>query len=351
MNHNLTIALDAMGGDKAPGAVVAGAAMALDRRPKLKFRFYGDKEQIEPLLQKRKALVAVSEIIHTTNSIANDEKPSVALRTGKKSSMRLAIDAVRAGDADCMISSGNTGALMAMAMIVLRKLPGVARPAIATYFPHRNGECVMLDLGANIDCAPKHLVQFAVMGCLFARTVLGIENPRVGLLNVGVEEAKGNNDIKTAAAMLRAADLPGIYHGFVEGDDIAAGTVDVIVTDGFTGNVALKVLEGTAKLLFSFIRQTFRASTMAKIGYLFARGALRKLKMRSDPRRYNGAMLIGLQGICVKSHGSADGFGFASAIEVAADLAGNGFNNDIRAGMERLAESSKDIAPIKAASA
>lgn len=330
MTDRVTIALDAMGGDHAPHAVVAGAAIAAERYPKADFRFYGDEAKITPLLAEHKALSAVSSLFHTTQIISSTDKPSIALRQGRSSSMRLAINAVAKGEAQCVVSSGNTGALMAMAKFVLKTLPGIDRPAIATIFPTKIGECVMLDLGANVECDAENLVQFALMGAIFCRAVLGISEPSVGLLNIGEEEMKGHEEVRSAYSILRSRPFPGRFYGFVEGTDITAGTVDVIVTDGFSGNIALKTAEGTARLLTHFLRQCFSSSFSSKLGYLLARGALEKLKLRMDPRRYNGAMFLGLQGVCIKSHGSADAEGFANAIGVGYDLVEKRFNDRIR---------------------
>jgi phosphate acyltransferase len=335
VSQNLTIALDAMGGDHAPDMVIAGADIARERHPTVRFLLVGDRARIEPLLGRHPALAAVSEIVHTEDYVASDAKPSVALRAGRKSSMRLAIDAVADGRAASVVSAGNTGALMAMAKFVLKTLPGIDRPAIASFFPTLRGESVMLDLGANTECSPENLVEFAVMGCIFARQVLGVLEPTVGVLNIGSEDVKGNETVRAAAARLRETVLPGKFEGFVEGNDIAGGAVDVIVTDGFTGNVALKTAEGTAKLYSEFLRRTFQASFWAKIGYLLARSAFKKLKHRTDPRRYNGAMFLGLRGICVKSHGGTDAFGFANAIGVAINLAAQGFNDRIKEEVQR----------------
>ncbi len=252
--------------------------------------------------------------------------------------MRLAIEAVADGRADGVVSAGNTGALMAIAKFVLKMLPGIDRPAIASFFPTRRGESVMLDLGANVECDEENLVQFALMGDVFARTVLGLIEPTVGLLNVGSEDMKGNDAVRGASARLRDVVTPIHFYGFIEGDDIAAGTVDVVVTDGFSGNIAVKTAEGTAKLFGEFLDAAFRHSLSARIGYLFARRALRKLRMRSDPRRYNGAIFLGLGGIAVKSHGSTDAFGFANAIGVAVDMKVNGVLDKIRVELARLAE-------------
>ncbi len=338
MTDTITIAIDAMGGDHAPGMVLKGAEIALQRHPSVRYLLFGAEGKIRPLIAKLPNLSQVVTLCHTTEIVADDAKPSLALRTGRQSSMRLAIDAVADGRADGVVSAGNTGALMAMAKSALKMLPGIDRPAIASFFPTQRGESVMLDLGANIECDAENLVQFALMGDVFARTVLGLIEPTVGLLNVGAEDLKGNNAVRAASARLRLAITPIQFYGFVEGDDIAAGTVDVVVTDGFTGNVAVKTAEGTAKLFNEFLEAAFHHSLLARIGYLFARGALTKLRMRCDPRRYNGAMFLGLGGIAVKSHGSTDSFGFANAIGVAIDMKVNGFLDKIRVELERLNE-------------
>lgn len=271
MSGEITIALDAMGGDFAPKVVVQGAAIAVKRYPNLRFLMFGDEQQLRPLLKRRKKLAAASTVEHTAETIPGDMRPSQAVRQGRRSSMWLALKAVREGRASAAVSGGNTGALMAMAKLVLGMLPGIDRPAIATALPTLRGESVVLDLGANVDCAPNHLVQFAVMGDLYARIVLGYQTPSVGLLNVGAEDVKGRDSIREAAAELRAETHKLNFKGFVEGDDIAKGTVDVVVTDGFTGNVALKTAEGTARLYTNYLREAFKRSLFARIGYLFAR--------------------------------------------------------------------------------
>lgn len=338
MSDGVTIALDAMGGDHAPRMVVKGADIALQRHPDIHFLLFGAEEKVRPLLAKLPRLASAVTFHHTDEVVADDARPSLALRTGRPSSMRLAIDSVADGRADGVVSAGNTGALMAIAKFVLKMLPGIDRPAIASFFPTRRGESVMLDLGANVECDEENLVQFALMGDVFARTVLGLIEPTVGLLNVGSEDMKGNDAVRGASARLRATVTPIHFYGFIEGDDIAAGTVDVVVTDGFTGNVAVKTAEGMAKLFGEFLEASFRYSLSARIGYLFARHALRKLRMRSDPRRYNGAIFLGLGGIAVKSHGSADAFGFANAIGVAVDMKVNGVLDKIRVELARLSE-------------
>ena len=330
MADNYTLSIDAMGGDAAPAMVVEGVAMASKQMPDVRFLLFGDENQINPLLEKFPAAARVVTVRHTEDVVKNDDKPAQALRGRRTSSMRLAINAVADGEAAGVISAGNTGALMAMAKFVLKTLPGIDRPAIATYFPTQRSESVMLDLGANIECDAANLVQFAVMGEVFARNVLGLEKPSVGILNVGVEDLKGNSEVKEAAAILQEAHLPIKFHGFVEGDDIGAGTVDVVVTDGFTGNVALKTAEGTAKLFGHALKQALTSSPLAILGALLAKPALNRLKMHLDPRRYNGAMFLGLNGICIKSHGGTDAYGFAHAIEVARNLIANSINDSIK---------------------
>jgi glycerol-3-phosphate acyltransferase PlsX len=332
----LTIALDAMGGDNAPSIVVKGAAIARVRFPHVRFVLYGDERRIQPLLKRKSKLRKVASIVHTDKLIQGDTKPSIALRQGRGSSMWRMIEAVQQGEAAAAVSAGNTGALMALAKFILRTLPGIDRPAIAAYFPTMRGESVMLDLGANVECDANNLVQFAVMGEMFARTVLGLQDPTVGLLNVGEEPVKGHESVRAAAALLQTINLPLRFEGFIEGDDIANGTVDVIVTDGFTGNIALKTAEGTARLLREFVRQAFKSSFLAGIGFLLARAALRKMQLRTDPRRYNGALMLGLNGVVVKSHGGTDALGFANAIGVAIDMAAGGFNDKIRIEFSKL---------------
>lgn len=329
-NAAITIALDAMGGDIGPDVVVPAAQMALSISPApLRFRFYGDEGRVAPLLARYPSLQAASQIIHTDKMIAGGEKPSAALRHAKGTSMKMAIDAVADGEADGIVSAGNTGALMAIAKLTLRCLPGIDRPAIASVMPARDKDVVVLDLGANVACDAQILVQFAVLGAVYARAVRNIENPEVGLLNVGTEDTKGTDEVRAASSIMSAIRFPGHYKGFVEGNDIALGTVDVVVTDGFTGNIALKVAEGVATLTSGFLKDAFKSSPLAMLGAIFAMGALKKLKKRTDPRFYNGGMFLGLNGICVKSHGGMDSYGFSNAILVAANLIRNGYNRRV----------------------
>jgi phosphate acyltransferase len=334
----LAIALDAMGGDHAPQVVVAGADLARERNPELHFLMFGDEQRLAGLIRGRSQLAARTTIEHTAEVVEPDARPSHVLRQGRDTSMRLAIDAVKDGRASAAVSAGNTGALMALAKFILKTLPGIERPAIASLMPTRRSETVVLDLGANTECDADNLVQFAVMGEVFARAVLGIPQPTVGLLNIGTEEGKGNDTLRDAAATLRSSPLAIEFRGFVEGTDLTSGKVDVVVTDGFTGNVALKAAEGAVGLYAQFLREALKSSILSKLGYLLAKPALQLLRQRLDPRRYNGAMFLGLNGIVVKSHGGTDALGFANAIGVAADLVGQGTNQWIITELNRLEE-------------
>jgi len=325
-----------MGGDAAPGIVVGGAALARERHPNVRFLLFGDEAKITPLLSRHRALRDVVEVRHTDQQVKSTDRPGHALRQGRQSSMRLAINAVAEGEAGGVVSAGNTGALMAMSKFVLKPMKGIDRPALCGFLPTLRGESVMLDLGANVECDQDNLVQFAIMGAAFARTILGLPRPTVGLLNVGEEQLKGNEAVKGAAAILNGADLPLRFHGFVEGDDIAKGTTDVVVTDGFSGNVALKTMEGTAKLFSQFLRTAFSQSMMSKLGYMLARPAMMALRERIDPRHHNGGVFLGLNGISVKSHGSMDDVGFATAIGLAVDMVADDLIGRITADMTQF---------------
>ena len=329
MSQQFAIALDGMGGDHAPDMVVKGADVARVRHPDVRFVLFGIESKLRAQLARFPDLSAVSTVRNADEVVGAEARPSVALRQGRRSSMRMAIDAVREGVASGVVSAGNTGALMAMSKAVLKTLPGIHRPAIAAILPTLRGQTVMLDLGANIECTANNLVQFAVMGEVFARTVLGVVKPTVGLLNVGIETTKGNKMVQSAAKMLHGGGLPIEFRGFVEGNDITAGTVDVVITDGFTGNIALKTAEGTARLYSKFLRAAFKHSPLSRLGFLLARGALVALRDRVDPRHYNGGVFLGLNGIAVKSHGAADALGFANAIGVAVDMLTHGFNDKV----------------------
>ena len=318
-----------MGGDDGARTMIAGAAIARERYPDLRFRLFGDQAAIAVELTRAPALERVAEIIHTSEVVLGTEKPSHAVRHGRASSMGLAISALKAGEADVAVSGGNTGALMAMAKIMLRTQEGIDRPALAALLPNATSESVMLDLGANVECSADNLVQFAVMGAAFARIALGLERPRVALLNIGEEELKGTEELRDAAAVLRAADLAMRFEGFIEGDKLVRGDVDVIVTDGFTGNIALKTAEGTAKLVTQLIGQAFRSSWMSQLGYVLSANAFRSLKSHVDANNHNGAVFLGLNGLVIKSHGGANAKGVANAIGVAHDLAVDGIGGRI----------------------
>jgi len=344
MSTRLTLSIDAMGGDRAPDMVVEGIGIALERLSNVDFLLFGNEKLLVPLLDKNPLVRDACQIRHTEDVVSNHEKAGVALRSGRNSSMRLAINAVNDGEAAGIVSAGNTGALMAMAKFVLKTLPGIDRPAIASYFPTERGQSIMLDLGANVTCDSDNLVQFAVMGEVFARNVLGLNQPSVGLLNVGSEQLKGHESVQLAFNALQNIDLPIKFHGFIEGDDIAKGTVDVIVTDGFTGNIALKTAEGTAKMFSTFLKECLLSTLTSKLGALLAKPALNKFRLRLDPRRYNGAMFLGLNGICVKSHGGTDGLGFSNALEVAVELIRDGLNDVIKEDLAHLDDAPLDDA-------
>lgn len=322
MPQKVRIALDAMGGDVGVPVVVPGAAIALRRRPDTEFLLVGDRARIDPELERYPALKAATRVIHTDVAVSMEDKPSQALRRGRKtSSMWLAIDAVKKGEADVAVSAGNTGALMAMARFNLRTLPGIDRPAIAAVWPTMRGDSVVLDLGATIGGDAQHLVALAVMGAAMASVLFNLKRPTVGLLNIGVEEIKGHEEIREAAERLRAMNLPQLeYIGFVEGDGIARGAADVIVTEGFSGNIALKAAEGTARQISEYLRGAISRSLLSRIGYLLARSAFRALKDKMDPSKSNGGLLLGLNGVVVKSHGGTDAEGFAYAVDVGYEM-------------------------------
>ena len=316
------IAIDAMGGDVGVRMMLAGAAMARHKHDGLRFILVGDEERIKAALDHHPNLRAASDIIHTDGVVTGEDRPSQALRKAKSTSMGLAIDAVKRGDAGGAVSAGNTGALMAMAKLALRTMPGIDRPALAALLPTLgDNDVVMLDLGANTDCDANNLIQFAVMGAAYARTAMGLEKPRVALLNIGTEELKGTGEIRDAAARLREAHgLPMQFAGFIEGDKLSRGDVDVIVHDGFSGNIALKTIEGTARFVTDLLRRAFTSSTRSKIGFLISRPATELLRHHLDPNNHNGAVFLGLNGVVLKSHGSADAKGVANCVHLCAEL-------------------------------
>ena len=325
MNAGPRIAIDAMGGDSGPAAIIAGIARFHRKEPSVHFIVFGDEQLIAPEVERNPGLARALTVTHTPEAIAASEKPSQAIRRARTTSMGMAINAVKDGLADAALSAGNTGALMAMSKLALRTMPGIDRPALAALLPTMGDQdCVMLDLGANTECDAQNLVQFAVMGSAYARTVLGIPKPRVKLLNIGTEELKGTGELKEAAALLREASyLPLRFDGFTEGDQLSRGNVDVVVTDGFSGNIALKTAEGTARFVTDLLRRAFKSSLRSKAGFALSRPALNLLKVHLDPNNHNGAVFLGLNGLVVKSHGGASPKGVANAIGVAVSMVRN----------------------------
>ncbi len=335
--QTLTVSIDAMGGDAGPGIVVAGLARSAVRHPDVRFLLHGDETELNKLFAKRAKLLEKVTIRHASERVRMEEKPSQVLRRGRNTSMWRAIEAVENDEAQVAISCGNTGALMAISMFKLRTLPGIDRPAIAALWPTQRGQSVVLDVGANIASDAQQLVDFAVMGQAFARTVLGLERPTLGILNVGAEDLKGHDEVRAAAQILRRCNLPFEFCGFVEGDDISEGTVDVIVTDGFTGNIALKTAEGTAKVIIGLLRTALRRSLLGRMGGFIASGAFNTIRRRLDPRASNGGIFLGLNGVVVKSHGGTDALGFASALDMAIDMSRANVIPNIKADHAKLA--------------
>lgn len=338
MTSELVLSLDAMGGDYAPAIVVDGAAVFLKgRKRKVRLLFHGDEAQLRPLLDAHPAVAAVSEIRHSSSQVDMSAKPSEAVRRSRGSSMWNAVQAVRDGEAQVAVSAGNTGALMAISKVCLRMKAGVHRPAIAASWPVPKGYCTVLDVGANVECTPTQLVEFAIMGEAFHRAVHSKDRPTVGLLNVGQEELKGNDIVRDADALLRAARLDMDYRGYVEGNDISIGTTDVVVTDGFTGNVALKTAEGTARLVAGWVREALTSSFIAKLAAgLLQLGALDQLRSKMDPNNVNGGVFLGLNGLVVKSHGGTNAAGFATALRIALEMADSAFLNEIEKNLTLL---------------
>jgi glycerol-3-phosphate acyltransferase PlsX len=332
----IKISIDAMGGDHGPSVIIPALAKVAIRRTDIRFIIYGREEVVRPEMAKYPKLAAVSEFVHCEVAVRMDDKPSQALRQGRwKSSMWKAIEAVKSGTSDACVSAGNTGALMAMSKFCLRTMATIDRPAIAALWPTARGESVVLDVGATIGADAHQLTDFAILGTGMARALFGIDRPTVGLLNVGVEEIKGQEEVKEAGRMLREANMASMnYQGFVEGDDIGKGTTDVVVTEGFSGNIALKTAEGTARQIAGYLREAMSRTLMAKIGYLFAKGAFDRLREKMDVRRANGGVFLGLNGIVVKSHGGADADGFAAAIEMAYDMVRNRLLDRIEADLD-----------------
>ena len=324
----IVLAIDIMGGDFGPKTTIEGVLIASKAYPNVKFVLFGDKNKSKDELQKISSLKNY-EFVHTTESIRSTDQPVNALRTLKKSSMRLGINSVKLNECDGLVSAGNTGALMAISKFVLKTIKAIDRPAIAALMPTMKGQTVILDLGANVECSSENLVQFAIMGDIFSKSVLGIKNPKLGLLNVGSEQIKGNTIVKKTFDDLKKMNSKINFFGFVEGNDINKGIVDVIVTDGFSGNIALKTAEGVAELIFTFLKNAYASSLISKVGYLLSKPAINRFKTRIDPRKYNGAVLLGLNSIVVKSHGGTDAFGFSNAIGVAVSLIENSYVSEI----------------------
>jgi phosphate acyltransferase len=316
------IAIDAMGGDAGPALMLAGAAIAAERIPELDFQFVGDTAVVQPALDAHPILVGRSVIVHAPDVISGNDKPSQAIRRAKTTSMGMTVDLVKQKTVGAAVSAGNTGALMAIAKLSLRTMPGIDRPALAALLPTLgSNDVVMLDLGANTECETRNLVEFAVMGAAYARAAMGLARPRVSLLNIGSEDMKGTDEIRDAAAVLREAQhLAMDFLGFVEGDKLSRGDTDVIVCDGFSGNIALKTIEGTARFVTDLLKRAFTSSIRSKFGFLVSRPATELLRHHLDPNIHNGAVFLGLNGVVVKSHGSASAIGVANAINVAARL-------------------------------
>lgn len=349
VSERIVISVDAMGGDRGAAAVVAGMSESAEKNPRISFILHGDETALRPLVSRRKSLRDRVDIRHADAVVSMDDKPSQIMRHGQSTSMWSTIDAVRDGDAAAAVSCGNTGALMAVSMLRLRKLSGVNRPAIAILWPSRNqgGFNVMLDVGADVRADATDLLQYAMMGASYARNGLGLTRPRLGLLNVGTEEHKGRPELREAHELITdCADDAGIeFVGFVEGSDIPSDKVDVIVTDGFTGNVALKSAEGTASLISGLLRQAFKKTPLSRIAALLAMTSLRRLNKRIDPRRVNGGVFLGLNGTVVKSHGGADAVGVSAAIRLAFTLAESSFDKRLAA---RVASSGAAVAKAAA---
>lgn len=334
------IAIDAMGGDEGVRVMIEGAAIARRSHDRFKFLLVGDEERIKAALENHPNLRAASEILHAEDVVSGEEKPTQALRRAKTTSMGLAINAVKTGDAGAAVSAGNTGALMAMAKLALRTMPGIDRPALSALMPTLgDNDIVMLDLGANTECDARNLVQFAIMGAAYSRIVTGRERPRVRLLNIGTEESKGTEVLREAAAMLKAhEELSLQFDGFAEADKLNRGDIDVVVSDGFTGNIALKAIEGTARFVADLLRRSFASSLRSKFGFLISRPATELLKHHLDPNNHNGAVFLGLNGVVVKSHGSASALGVSNAVHVTARLLEDGLTDKIAAELARFGE-------------
>ena len=327
-----------MGGDAAPEVVIEGLGVFCAERRGVSFLLHGDEARLAPLLDKHPEVAARSEVHHTDIFVRMEDKPSQALRKARGSSMWNAVQCVKSGEAHAAVSAGNTGALMAISIMSLRKMPGVHRPGMTALWPTMQGTSVVLDVGANLEADATQLVTFAIMGEAYARAVTGKAHPTIGLLNIGTEASKGHGHLREAADLLSREELGLSYYGFVEGDDISTGTVDVVVTDGFSGNVALKTAEGTARLVASYLKEAFSNDTISKAGAVLASTGLKRLREKMNPSSVNGGVLLGLNGVVVKSHGGTDAAGYATAVQLAANLAKSSYKDEVAAGLSRIAE-------------
>lgn len=334
-DNNLVISVDAMGGDNSPRVVIEGLSIAAKKNPDIRFILFGDTARVTPILNEFSNLKKVCELRHAPEMVHNEDKPSTVIRN-RNTSMYMAIDAVRKGEAQAIVSAGNTGALMAISKLVLKTITKIHRPAIVSIMPHRNGKYVMLDLGANTECNAVNLAEFALMGDILARHALGIAKPRVALLNIGAEEMKGKEEIRQAAQMIKNSHMNIEFTGYIEPHEIPNGVADVVVADGFTGNIALKSTEGTARLVVRLLKDAIKSSFLAKLGLPFMLGVMLKVKKTMDPRLYNGAMFVGLNGLSVKSHGGTDALGFSVAVGNAANLVRQNFVATIREEIEKV---------------
>lgn len=335
MPDPVVLSVDAMGGDQAPAVVIDGMARYVSERQDVRFIIHGDEARITPLLEGHTNLNRSCAVRHTEVAVTMADKPSQALRK-RESSMWKSVLSVKDGEAGASVSAGNTGALMAISMMALKRMDGVHRPAMTALWPTQRGRIVVLDVGANLEADAAQLMTFAIMGEAYARAIRDVAHPSIGILNVGSEEQKGHEEVRRAAELIKSSGLDLNYAGFVEGNDISEGSVDVVVTDGFSGNIALKTAEGTARLVAAFVKDALTTSTVTKMGALLASGGLKQLKERMDPANVNGGVLLGLNGISVKSHGGTDAKGFATALRLAADLTGSRYMDEVEANLARI---------------
>ena len=346
LTQSLVISIDAMGGDHGPSVIIPACAAALRELPQARLLLHGDEAMLKAEMARHPGLAARSEIRHADRVIAMDEKPAQAMRRGKGTSMWAAVEAIREGQAIAAVSAGNTGALMAISKLVLRMSADLDRPALVASIPHSTGLTTFLDVGANVDCDAERLVEFAIMGEAYHRAAHGVARPSVGLLNVGSEEMKGHEEVREANRILRLGAIDLDYKGFVEGDDITAGTVQVVVTDGFTGNIALKAMEGAARFMYGELRNALTDGPLTSVGALLARPSLRRFRDKMSPPP--AAPLLGLNGLVLKCHGGADERDFAKAIRAAADVAQSGFASEIERNMRRLPAALAPVSPAPA---